>query len=167
MRTLLLAAVVTLGTFARSRNPSGRGQGRREGRTTQEPQGPPGRHAEPRRPDARLYASVGAMDCNFCHDPNGGKDSDANPKKLKARMMIPDGDGHQQWFRRRQRARHLLHLPSRQRDASHCCTVGARVTRRRAFDGLRVLKLGSRRWAEMERSLRSSARCSVCCAVDA
>src|ERR1700722_565570 len=39
----------------------------------------------------RVYmASVGAMDCNFCHDPaaGAGKDSDANPRKLKARMMI-------------------------------------------------------------------------------
>jgi hypothetical protein len=32
--------------------------------------------------------ALGVMDCNFCHDAAAGKDSDANPKKLKARMML-------------------------------------------------------------------------------
>jgi hypothetical protein len=38
-----------------------------------------------------FVASLGVGDkggCNFCHDANAGKDSDANPVKLKARMMI-------------------------------------------------------------------------------
>jgi hypothetical protein len=38
-----------------------------------------------------FVASLGVADkggCNFCHDANAGKDSDANPVKLKARMMI-------------------------------------------------------------------------------
>jgi hypothetical protein len=35
-------------------------------------------------------AALGTMECNFCHDPaqGAGKESDANPRKLKARMMI-------------------------------------------------------------------------------
>jgi len=32
--------------------------------------------------------ALGVMDCNFCHDAAAGKDSDANPKKVKARMML-------------------------------------------------------------------------------
>jgi hypothetical protein len=49
--------------------------------------------------------ALGTMDCNFCHDAaSGKKDSDANPKKVTARMMItmvkqinsnfPDGKEH-------------------------------------------------------------------------
>jgi hypothetical protein len=35
------------------------------------------------------YLGVGASGgCNFCHDPAGPKDSDANPKKDVARKMI-------------------------------------------------------------------------------
>lgn len=34
-------------------------------------------------------AALGAMNCDFCHEPApAGKDGDGNPKKLKARMMI-------------------------------------------------------------------------------
>ncbi len=72
-----------------------------------------------------------------------------------------DGDGHQQAVRRRQRARDVLHLPSRQPKAvdwSRRRSVRAKGFRRQpsgmAFDGLRVLSLESRRAAEIERLIR-------------
>lgn len=93
MRTLVpafIVAAVTLGTFALVAQPPQGGGGRGKG-------GPP-KNLQVLPADTpnigalmRVYmASVGAMNCNFCHDPaqGAGKDSDANPRKLKARMMI-------------------------------------------------------------------------------
>jgi hypothetical protein len=37
---------------------------------------------------AAFEVALGTMDCNYCHDAAAGKDSDANPKKVKARMML-------------------------------------------------------------------------------
>ena len=95
MRTLVplfIAAAVSIGTFAlvAQAPPGGGGKGGGKG-------GPP-KNLKVLPADTpnigalmRVYmASVGAMDRNFCHDPaqGAGKDSDANPRKLKARMMI-------------------------------------------------------------------------------
>ncbi len=91
MRTLVplfIAAAVTLGTFALvAQAPPGGGRGGKGG---------PPKNLKVLPADTpnigalmRTYvAALGAMDCNFCHDANAGKDSDANPRKLKARMMI-------------------------------------------------------------------------------
>src|SRR5215467_7199084 len=91
MRTLVplfLAAAVSLGTFALvAQGPPGGGKGGKGG---------PPKNLKVLPADTpnigalmRTYeAALGVMDCNFCHDANAGKDSDANPRKLKARMMI-------------------------------------------------------------------------------
>ncbi len=89
MRTLVplfFAAAVTLGTFALvAQGPPG-GKGGK---------GAPHKNLKVLPDDATLIpnmrsfeTALGVMDCNFCHDANAGKDSDANPVKLKARMMI-------------------------------------------------------------------------------
>lgn len=91
MRTLVplfFAAAVTLGTFALvAQGPPGGGKGGGKGA--------PHKNLKVLPDDANLIpamrsfeTALGVMDCNFCHDANAGKDSDANPRKLKARMMI-------------------------------------------------------------------------------
>jgi hypothetical protein len=91
MRTLVplfFAAAVTLGTFALvAQAPPGGGKGGGKGG--------PRLNLKVLPDDANLVpamrsfeVALGVMDCNFCHDANAGKDSDANPRKLKARMMI-------------------------------------------------------------------------------
>jgi hypothetical protein len=93
MRTLVpvfIAAAVSLGTFALLAQPPQGGGG---GKAKAPPKNLKVLPADTPNIGAlmRVYmASVGAMDCNFCHDPaqGAGKDSDANPRKLKARMMI-------------------------------------------------------------------------------
>ncbi len=93
MRTLVpvfIAAAVSLGTFALlAQPPQGGGGGKKGG-------GPP-KNLKVLPADTpnigglmRVYmASVGAMDCYFCHEAApAGKEGDGNPRKLKARMMI-------------------------------------------------------------------------------
>ena len=86
MRTLVplfIAAAVTLGTFALvAQAPPGGGRGGKGG---------PPKNLKVLPADTpnigalmRTYvAALGAMDCNFCHDANAGKDSDANPGSLR------------------------------------------------------------------------------------
>lgn len=88
MRTLVplfLVAAATLGSFALvAQQGGGGGKG-----------GAPHKNLKVLPDDATLIpnmrsyeAALGVMDCNFCHEANAGKDSDANPRKVKARMMI-------------------------------------------------------------------------------
>jgi hypothetical protein len=90
MRTLVpvfIAAAVSIGTFALvAQGPPGGGKGGAKA---------PHINLKVLPDDANLIpamrsfeAALGTTDCNFCHDSAAGKDSDANPRKLKARMMI-------------------------------------------------------------------------------
>jgi hypothetical protein len=95
MRTLVplfIATAVSVGSFVLvAQAPPGGGKGGGKG-------GPPKNlkvlSADTYRAAMPVFvASLGVGDkggCNFCHDPaqGAGKDSDANPVKLKARMMI-------------------------------------------------------------------------------
>ena len=111
-----LLAAVSLGTFAlvAQAPQGGGGKGRRP---SQESEGPPGDDtARPLASLMRVYwrrwerwIAISAMTRR-----RRGKDSDANPKKLKARMMIQMVKDINKKFPRRQRARDVLHLPSRQ-----------------------------------------------------
>jgi hypothetical protein len=91
MRTLVslfIATAVSLGSFALLAQPPAGGGGGKGGK------GGPPKNLKILTPDNYraampvFVASLGAMDCNFCHDAAAGKDSDANPKKATARMMI-------------------------------------------------------------------------------
>ena len=90
MRTLVplfITVALSLGTFALvAQGPPGGGGGKG---------GAPHKNLKVLPDDANLIpamrsfeAALGTMDCNFCHEANAGKDSDANPRKVKARMMI-------------------------------------------------------------------------------
>lgn len=92
MRTLVplfIAAAISIGTFALvAQGPPGGGKGGKGG---------PPKNLKVLPADTpnigglmRVYmASVGAMDCYFCHEAApAGKEADGNPRKLKARMMI-------------------------------------------------------------------------------
>jgi photosynthetic reaction center cytochrome c subunit len=114
MRTLVplfIAAVVSVGSFVlvAQAPPGGGGKGGGKGKAPRE-------NLKVLPDDANLVptmqmfvAALGLADkggCNYCHDPAQGasKASDANPKKLTARMMIsmakdinskfPDGKEH-------------------------------------------------------------------------
>jgi hypothetical protein len=89
MRTLVplfIATTISLASFALFAQAPGGGKGGGKG-------GPPKNlkilTPENYRAQMPIFeVALGTMDCNFCHDAAAGKDSDANPKKVKARMMI-------------------------------------------------------------------------------
>jgi photosynthetic reaction center cytochrome c subunit len=106
MRTLVplfIATTVTLASFALLAAPAPQGGGGKAAPKNLKVLTP-----ETYRAQMTLYVTdLGLADkggCNFCHDSAAGKDSDANPKKLTARMMItmvkqinsnfPDGKEH-------------------------------------------------------------------------